>query len=286
VTSGGRLPGGPVAARPDAVGAQADAVLGVLRSSLPVDALLAVCLYGSAVAGGLRPDSDLDLLGVLARPLAVDERRAVVAGLVPVSWRRRRPAGWRPVELTLVVHSEVRPWRFPPRRELQYGEWLREELVAGRHSSAEPDPDLAVLVTMARGNGRPVFGPPPATLFDPVPQADLVRATEASLPPLLADLATDTRNVLLTLARMWCTVETGAIRTEDEAASWAAERLPPANAAILDRARAGYVGASEDRWEDVAATRATADAITTRITARTVPRVPVDPEAAGARHAP
>src|SRR6266540_352922 len=34
------------------------------------------------------------------------------------------PGPARPVELTIVVQSEVRPRRYPPRRELWYGEWL------------------------------------------------------------------------------------------------------------------------------------------------------------------
>ena len=38
------------------------------------------------------------------------------------------------------------------------------------------------------------------------------------VPSLMADLADDTRNVLLTLARIWTTVATGEIRSKDEAA--------------------------------------------------------------------
>ena len=249
----------------DPLAAQAEAVVAVLRSVLPADALVAVCLYGSAVAGGLRPDSDLDVLGVLSRPLSAAERRSIIQGLVPISWRRRRRVDWRPVELTLVVHDEVRPWRYPPRRELQYGEWLREELVADGSASAALDPDLAVLLTMVRETGRPLLGPPPATLFDPVPYDDLVRASHELLPGLLADLEADTRNVLLTLARVWSTVETGTIRSKDAAASWARMRLPPADRRILDRARQAYLGTGEDLRESIEAARSTAETIAARI---------------------
>ena len=38
------------------------------------------------------------------------------------------------------------------------------------------------------------------------------------LPALLADLANDTRNVLLTLARIRTTVASGEIRSKDDAA--------------------------------------------------------------------
>jgi streptomycin 3"-adenylyltransferase len=83
----------------------------------------------------------------------------------------------------------------------------------------------------------------------------------ADLPSLLADLDTDTRNILLTLARIWTTLATGEIRSKDGAARWALVRLPVELRAPLDRARASYLGAVEavDSWdESLAAVHATA----------------------------
>jgi predicted nucleotidyltransferase len=252
----------------DPVAAETDAVVAVLEAALPPGALACLARYGSAVSGGLRPDSDLDLFGVLSRRLTDDEKRELVSGLIPISWRKVRPPSWRPLELTLVVRDEVTPWRYPPRFDFQYGEWLRDELVAGNLSPWPPvNPDVAVLVAMVRAKGVPVLGPRPAELLDPVPRADLVRAIVDELPSLLADLETDTRNVLLTLARMWVTVATGRITSKDEAASWAAERLPPSECALLERARDGYLGTIDDRWEEMDAIRATAESLADRIRA-------------------
>jgi streptomycin 3"-adenylyltransferase len=91
------------------------------------------------------------------------------------------------------------------------------------------------------------------------------------VPDLLADLEPDTRNVLLTLARVWLTLETGRIAPKDEAADWALARLPPGRGAALRQARAAYVGAATDAWGDaasMAAARADASAIVTAIEAR------------------
>jgi streptomycin 3"-adenylyltransferase len=234
----------------DAALAQAAAVEDVLLATLG-DGLLGLYLYGSAVAGGLRPDSDLDLFAVSSRRTTAAERRALVTGLTPISWRPRRPPAWRPVELTIAVASDLKPWRSPPRTDFQYGEWLREDFDAGRFAPSDPNnPDLAVLVTMVRRRGVPRFGPPADELLDPVPPGDLVTAMVAGVDSLLADLATDTRNVLLTLARIWVTTETGEILSKDAAADWALTRLAGAQRAGLARARAGYLGEAEDRWED------------------------------------
>ncbi len=258
---------------------QADAALGVLDRTLPAEVLLAVYLYGSAVSGGLRPDSDLDLLAVIARRLRDPDKRALVDGLVPISWRQTRPRGWRPLELTLVVLDEVRPWRYPPRFDFQYGEWLREALAAGDLAPwPESNPDLAIQLTMVRSSGRSLRGPAPSELLDPVPRADLVEAMLDELPTLLGDLESDTRNVLLTLARMWATTATGDVLPKDAAAEWALARLPAAYRSVLDRARRGYLGEIDDAWNDSHELRSLAENMTAEIrrAAAVAPLPPTD----------
>nr|WP_313879509.1 aminoglycoside adenylyltransferase domain-containing protein [Streptomyces sp. FIT100] len=78
-----------------------------------------------------------------------------------------------------------------------------------------------------RGNA-PLHGPPPAALFDPGPHEDLRRAIVAGVPELLDDLESDTRNVLLTLARIWMTPATGTIGSKDAAAAVGAPPAPGA----------------------------------------------------------
>ena len=237
---------------------QADAVLGALRHSVEDGVLRGVYLYGSAVVGGLRPDSDLDFFAIIGRRLTRAERHGLVDGLLPISGRDTRPPSWRPVELAAVVASEVRPWRYPPRFDFQYGEWLREDFRRGDLGPwTSSNPDVAILVTMVLAHGRALWGPPAAELLDPVPRADLSRAIIEEIPSLLDDFDSDTRNVLLTLARMWTTVVTGQVRSKDAAADWAAKRLPEVHRHPLQRARADYLGDDEGAWSEEARDTAT-----------------------------
>jgi predicted nucleotidyltransferase len=225
---------------------QIDDVVAALRDVLGDD-VLSVCLYGSAVGGGLGPVSDLDLLAITRRSLTQAERRALVSRTVAASGDLSAARPKRPIELTLVPQDEVCPWRYPPRHDLQFGEWFD----SGDRSMLQPrkDPDLAVLLTHALQRGVPVFGPPPAELLDPVPHADLLRAAHAAVDDVLRDLDGDTRNVLLTLARVWYTVETGRIVSKDAAASWAAARLPPQHGDVVELAGAAYRGNADDDWD-------------------------------------
>ncbi len=109
--------------------------------------------------------------------------------------------------------------------EFQYGDWLRDEIVAGRLPAPPPNPDLAVLIELARRGGRSVLGPPPDEIFRPVPWHDLAASMTHGVDGLLDELESDTRNAVLTLARSWMTLETGEIRRKGPS-RWLGRRTP------------------------------------------------------------
>ncbi len=231
---------------------QLDRVLTLGREVLGPD-VVGAYLFGSAVLGGLQPESDLDVLVVARRPTTREEKQRLVDRLLASSGRSTPQGRWRRVEVTILVESEVKPWRFPPGFDFQYGDWLRKEFTSGDVEpwSTTTNPDVAVLITMALLGDTSVLGPSPDSIFDPIPRDDLVRAIVGGIDGLLEDLDDDTRNVLLTLARMWSTVADGVIRSKGDAADWALPRLPAEHRAVLARARAIYVGDEEERWDDV-----------------------------------
>jgi malate synthase len=98
----------------------------------------------------------------------------------------------------------------------------------------------------------PLTGPSPSDVFDPVPRSHFKDAVLAEVPGLMQDPDDqDTRNVALTLARVWYSVATGEVRSKDQAADWALMRLAPEHRAVLQRARDLYLGIGEEGWEDL-----------------------------------
>ena len=67
---------------------------------------------------------------------------------------------------------------------------------------------------------------------------------------LRGNIESDTRNVILTLARIWSMVATGVIRSKDAAADWVFDRLPEAHRPVLAPARAIYVGDQAEGWDE------------------------------------
>lgn len=229
---------------------QTESIVRLVRDVLGTD-VVGVYLHGSSVLGGRRFNSDLDVLAVSRQRTTADERRALGNGLLKISARFPPQGPDLPIELTVVAQPDVRPWCYPPRCEFLYGEWLRPEFERGVIPSPELKADLALGITLALRGNTPLFGPPPSEVLTPVPPEDLRRASVAGVPGLLADLEWDTRNVVLTLARVWTTLETGAIRSKDAAADWALARLPPEHQPVLAHARAVYLGDEEERWDDL-----------------------------------
>lgn len=165
------------------VNEQVQQVLDIVNSVLG-EQVRGAYLFGSAVVGGLKPRSDLDVMVVSARRITEDERGGpLIRKLLDVSGKPRY------VEVTIVVEGEIKPWRYPPRMDFQYGDWWRHKFESGDLQPWEEiNPDLAMLVKMVLIADNPLQGPPPAEIFDPVPKQDLVAATFAGIEPLLQDL--------------------------------------------------------------------------------------------------
>lgn len=259
----------------DADATTLDAVLAHLDRHDPGE-VVGLYLFGSAVESGLRPHSDLDLLVLTRRSLTEVERREMVGLLLAISGWSGHAAEFpdatsrRPVELTSVVLVDDRPWAPPATVDLQYGEWLRNELVAGAVPRPHEDPDLTIVLAAARHRHLTLRGPALDGVIAAVPVEFLQAAIRQRVPELLDGFEGDVRNTLLTLARAVVAGETGVMVSKQEAAIRLVSRLPVRYREVLTLARAGYLGEAIDDWTDrLHAARATADHLANLIDART-----------------
>jgi streptomycin 3"-adenylyltransferase len=230
---------------------QIEQVASLVRETLS-EAVLGIYLHGSSVFGSLKPGSDLDLFAVTSRRTTDAERHRLIEQLLPISGPGDPTGESRPINLEIVVQSDVRPWRYPPRLDFQFGDWYRPEFAKGNFAPWDPaNPDLAILLEMVRQADRPLFGPSPAEVLDPIPWADIRQAMLDSIPDLLSYLDGDERNVVLTFVRIWTTLATGVIRSKDGAADWALPLLPPEHRGVLRFARANYLDGAPEEWGDL-----------------------------------
>lgn len=230
------------------------AVLDVV-TALDPGGLIGVYLYGSGTTTGLGPQSDIDLLLVTREPLSTAERRSLVDALLDLSgWighRDRFPevAGRRPLDVTSLVAEDLAPLVLTPRRDAQFGEWLRGEFTQGVLPMPERSQDVVLQVATALASHRVLWGAPLAHVVPEVSPVLLRQAQLAVLPGLVEELPDDARNVLLTLARALHTMDSGTIVPKHQAAVTAAQYLDGAEADLLNRAAAEYRGEERVDWD-------------------------------------
>lgn len=232
--------------------------------------LLAVYLFGSSIVGGLQKYSDIDLFVVTNHATTSGEKARFIANLLQISgvyMKSSKP----PIEMTLVEKRAINPWQYPPHFDFQYGEWLRESFEKGiiEPWTTYEMPDLALIVTQVLLKSQTIWGLEPEQLLAHVPYHDFMKAMLHDLDRLGTELEHDTRNVLLTYARVWSTLETNAIRSKPAAADWVISRLPKEHQLVMKRAKSICIGLENEHWDDIKElTKSCADFIVNKINAQ------------------
>lgn len=214
--------------------------------------LLGIYLYGSSLVGGLQKYSDIDLFAVTNRATTSEEKAKLIDSLLQSSGIYMKSSK-RPLEITLVQKRMINPWQYPPHFDFQYGEYLRDSFEKGIIVPWEnyEMPDLAVLVTQVLLRCETLWGLKPSQLLVEVPYHDFMKAMLHDVNRLTADLEHDTRNVLLTFARIWSTLETDTIRSKPAAADWVINHLPESHQLVMKLAKSICIGIENEYWNDI-----------------------------------
>jgi TfoX/Sxy family transcriptional regulator of competence genes/predicted nucleotidyltransferase len=230
---------------------QIHACLKLLKQIFGQD-LLGIYLYGSSVLGGLAKYSDIDLFVVSKRATTREEKAKLATALLKISGIYMKSKK-RPIEITIVEKAEINPWRYPPKFDFQYGDWLRKQFELGDIEPwpSKEMPDLALLITQILLASHTLVGTNPDQLLCKIPYKDFMTAITHALPDLMSNLDSDVRNVLLTLARIWSTVATDTIRSKPAAAEWVINLLPGKYHPVMKRAKAICKGEEKEHWDDV-----------------------------------
>lgn len=227
---------------PESVESQVLDALSVLTHHLK--SIQTIHLFGSAADDELKPLSDIDLLVTVNAPVDESTRRALMLALLAISAYPGTDAQRRALEVTIVAKNDIIPWRYPVMRQMQFGEWLREDIHAGIYEPAMLDYDLTILLTKARQHSLSLLGPPAREFFEEVPASDMQSALLETLALWKTedDWKGDERNIVLALVRIWYTSMTGQITSKNAAANWAIQHLPSSTQNIVIAARDEYLG--------------------------------------------
>lgn len=210
--------------------------------------IIGMYLYGSYVLGRIYQNSDLDILIIIKEKIKYDVRKILTKYLLDISGVIGNYEKI-PLEVTIVNLNDIIPLKFPPKYEYMYGEWLREEIESGNIPQPHYDPDLIILLWQARLHSIPLKGEYAEKVIPIIPNKEIQMAIMQSLPTLISNIKGDERNVLLTLSRMWFTLERQDICSKDVAAEWVISKLPDNLAPLMEMACHAYLGKYVDEWD-------------------------------------
>lgn len=204
--------------------------------------LKAIYLYGSYVDGGLKHKSDIDFFVVLDAELTQETKQLLIQELLLLSGAIDNKENKRYLEITIVNQAEFSPLRLPIQSEFQYGEWLRNSFLNGYIPEKTLDPDLTLLLRQIRQNSLTLHGISADALLPVISDKDFKLAILSLLPILLEELEDDTTNVILTLCRMFYSLETAKITSKDKAVDYALRYVPEKFHLLLLDSKNQYLG--------------------------------------------
>ncbi|KAA5638925.1 DUF4111 domain-containing protein, partial [Pseudomonas aeruginosa] len=111
---------------------------------------------------------------------------------------------------------------YPLSYEMQFGEWLREELKEGGTLSSQKDPDISILLRKARFHHAVLFGPALDQWATEISDQEIWQAMSDTYPEIVAhwDEDADERNQILALCRIYFSLVMKDIASKDNAARW------------------------------------------------------------------
>lgn len=204
-----------------------------------------IYLHGSLALGCFNPDhSDLDLLVLVASRMNAKAKRDLAELLLA------RSGAPSPIEISVVRHRDLWPWRHPAPFDLHYSEdWrgrFEQALASGswRQWTTQPqtDPDLAAHVTVARQRGICLAGLPLEQAFPPVPPEDYLDSVRGDLRDALEHIHENPVYAVLNVCRTYGYLHERQVFSKDEGGEWALGRLSPSLAEVVAAALALYRG--------------------------------------------
>lgn len=208
------------------------------------DKLAGLYVHGSLATGAYhRERSDIDLMAVTTGKLTPQSREALARALVQLSDARPVP---RDIEVNVVQERYARSFEHPMPYELHYSSAWHERF--RRHEfdfeQDRTNVELAANVLEVRERGVPLLGPPPDTMFGPVPWHAYINALEADFDWARLHLHEMPVYAVLSACRILhgTTSRTASALNKDEAATWALETVPRMYHSLINDALQLYRG--------------------------------------------
>ena len=197
--------------------------------------LRGIYVYGSLAFGCYNPArSDVDLLVVTRRRMAPETRRAVSSLL-------RRLVLVTRLEISFLSRADLEPWRYPTPFDYHFS---RDSELHDRAAEY-----FATEIANARAGGVALFGPPPADVLPPVPDADFLDSIRQDLLWARRHVEERPGYAVLNACRVLAYRRERTVISKAQAGDWGLASLPERFHPLIQTAAALYAGRREGELE-------------------------------------
>ncbi|MBR4962253.1 MAG: DUF4111 domain-containing protein [Clostridia bacterium] len=203
--------------------------------------LTGIYVHGSLAFGCFRWEtSDVDFLTVVNGAVTTAEKRRLLTWILSV--REKYPP--KGIEMSIVEERYCRGFLYPTPYLFHFSEGHLRRCLQDPAEYCETmhgtDPDLAAHFTVTRAVGFPLYGPPAAELFAPVPEKAYFAALLYDVENMEADIAAHPVYCVLNLCRVLAFCREGTVLSKAAGGVWGMTHLEPVWHDVIRQAAEAY----------------------------------------------
>ena len=217
--------------------------------------LVGIYLHGSLAMGSFNPDSsDIDFLVFAKEKLSPQIRHEIAVAMVRLS--EKAPS--KGLEMSILTADSLRDFRYPTPYDFHFSQtWLdrykRDEVDLSQENRV--DADLAAHLTVTKGRGVTLYGPPIETMCPDIPVEYYRASILNDAKGILEDMSADPVYNVLNLCRVKAFLEMGGVMSKREGGEWALDYATSFQRDVTEQALAEYTGKQRAQWDRAALTR-------------------------------
>lgn len=203
--------------------------------------LTGLYVHGSAAFGCFRwENSDVDFLAVVREDVTMAEKERLLAWILAAQ-PDCPPKG---LEMSVVEERFCRAFVYPTPYLFHFSndhlERCRQDPPAYCADMHGTDPDLAAHFTVTRAVGFPLYGPPAAEMFAPVPAGDYLASLFYDAENMEEEITENPVYCILNLCRVLAFCREGAVLSKADGGIWGLAHLEPVWHDIIRQAADAY----------------------------------------------
>jgi predicted nucleotidyltransferase len=210
------------------------------------DNLSGIYLHGSLAMNCFNPKgSDIDFIVVVRDNLTRENERRIIQNVLDL---HNEMINERGIEFSVILESNLKPFRYPTPFELHYSDLHRERyLMDGSYKcGGAEDKDLASQLMVAYNRGKCLYGKSLDTICEPIKSKYYIDSIYHDVESAIQEVNDCPVYVVLNLCRVLYYLKEGQVSSKKEGGEWAIKSLSQDYQLLITKCLDNYASESDE----------------------------------------